>query len=256
MASGLAGATQFGQRGRWTCRAPRRPFPARPGRAPTGCARTWPRRSCRAGSAPASGSTSRAGRPLRRVADARARGAAATGGDRPGRGPAAQGRGGDDPSPKVLAESFEVMAELEAACAALAARRMPAGLRRSLARVHGRLRLLADAGDPEDYAALNLEFHDLIWQGCGNATLAAMTADVRRRVGPFRRLQFRLAGRLQRSWEEHDAVVQAILAGDPRPPARRCWAMSAWWAMRRPIWCGRGASGRHGVIVHARLHTI
>ncbi|BBK29839.1 GntR family transcriptional regulator [Stella humosa] len=119
------------------------------------------------------------------------------------------------PSPKVLAESFEVMAELEAACAALAARRMPAGLRRSLARVHGRLRLLADAGDPEDYAALNLEFHDLIWQGCGNATLAAMTADVRRRVGPFRRLQFRLAGRLQRSWEEHDAVVQAILAGDP-----------------------------------------
>jgi|JI10StandDraft_1071094.scaffolds.fasta_scaffold191804_2 DNA-binding GntR family transcriptional regulator len=118
------------------------------------------------------------------------------------------------PSPTALAESFEVMAELEAACAALAARRMPAALRRSLARVHGRLRTLADAGDPEDYAALNLEFHDTIWQGSGNATLAAMTADVRRRVGPFRRLQFRLAGRLQRSWEEHDAVVRAIEQGD------------------------------------------
>lgn len=118
------------------------------------------------------------------------------------------------PSPTALAESFEVMAELEAACAALAARRMPAALRRTLLRIHGRMRLLADAGDPEDYAALNLEFHDAIWQGCGNATLAGMTADVRRRVGPFRRLQFRLAGRLQRSWEEHDAVVRAIEQGD------------------------------------------
>ncbi|MGE0715205.1 MAG: GntR family transcriptional regulator [Alphaproteobacteria bacterium] len=119
------------------------------------------------------------------------------------------------PSPTALAESFEVMAELEAACAALAAKRMGAGPRRTLTRVHERLRRLAEAGDPEDYAALNLAFHDAIWQGSGNTTLAAMTADMRRRVGPFRRLQFRLAGRLMRSWEEHDRVVQAILAGDP-----------------------------------------
>lgn len=119
------------------------------------------------------------------------------------------------PSQKALAESFEVMAELEAACAALAARRMTAMQRRALLRIHGRMRTLSDAGDPEDYAALNLEFHDTIWQGCGNATLAQMTADVRRRVGPFRRLQFRLSGRLQRSWEEHDAVVRAIEQGDP-----------------------------------------
>ena len=35
-----------------------------------------------------------------------------------------------------------------------------------------------------------------------------------RRVGPFRRAQFRMEGRLKRSNEEHGAVVRAILTGD------------------------------------------
>ena len=38
----------------------------------------------------------------------------------------------------------------------------------------------------------------------------------RSRLAPFRRAQFRLPGRLAKSWDEHDAIVTAILRGDGR----------------------------------------
>ena len=36
----------------------------------------------------------------------------------------------------------------------------------------------------------------------------------RSRLAPFRRAQFMLPGRLAKSWEEHDAIVTAIMRGD------------------------------------------
>ena len=36
----------------------------------------------------------------------------------------------------------------------------------------------------------------------------------RSRLAPFRRAQFRLPGRLAKSWDEHDAIVTAIMRGD------------------------------------------
>ena len=57
-------------------------------------------------------------------------------------------------------------------------------------------------------------FHTLIYAGAHNEALQEFTATLRRRLAPFRRAQFRTAGRLPRSHAEHDAVVKAILAGD------------------------------------------
>ena len=41
-----------------------------------------------------------------------------------------------------------------------------------------------------------------------------MTLSTRARVQPFRRAQFRNLGRLAKSHDEHDEVVEAILRGD------------------------------------------
>ncbi|BBU63848.1 hypothetical protein MSC49_37830 (plasmid) [Methylosinus sp. C49] len=41
-----------------------------------------------------------------------------------------------------------------------------------------------------------------------------LASQMRRRPAPFRRAQFRLEGRLQKSWDEHDRIVQSILARD------------------------------------------
>ena len=117
-------------------------------------------------------------------------------------------------TPEHLQEMFEVMAELEAVCARLAAKTMTMEERRQLETVHRDCLAVVRTGDPQAYHEANQRFHNAIYEGTHNGFLAETTLSVRARVTPFRRAQFRSLGRLARSFEEHDAVVQAILRGD------------------------------------------
>jgi DNA-binding GntR family transcriptional regulator len=117
-------------------------------------------------------------------------------------------------TPEHLQEMFEVMAELEATCARIAARAMTLEDRRNLEAVHRDCLTIVRTGDPQAYHEANQRFHNAIYDGTHNAFLAETTLSVRARVTPFRRAQFRSLGRLAKSYEEHDAVVEAILRGD------------------------------------------
>jgi DNA-binding GntR family transcriptional regulator len=118
-------------------------------------------------------------------------------------------------TPAQLEALFVAMGEMEATCARLAAMRMtPIERRRLLALHDDTMAELVLRGDPEAYADANISFHTLIYAGAHNEALQEFTATLRRRLAPFRRAQFRTAGRLPRSHAEHDAVVKAILAGD------------------------------------------
>jgi len=57
-------------------------------------------------------------------------------------------------------------------------------------------------------------FHRLILEGCRNDILIEQTLAVRRLLKPWRRLQFYSAGRVEASCGEHEAIVEAITAGD------------------------------------------
>ena len=118
------------------------------------------------------------------------------------------------PTSERLAGMFEVMAELEALCAALAAERMTGTDRRELEAAHEELRALIHAGDPQRYHECNEAFHGVVYAGAHNAHLAELTLATRVRVSPYRRAQFRNLGRLAKSHVEHDRVVVAILRGD------------------------------------------
>jgi DNA-binding GntR family transcriptional regulator len=118
------------------------------------------------------------------------------------------------PSTERLAGMFEVMAELEALCASLAAERMTGADRLGLERAHEDLRALIHAGDPQRYHEINEAFHGVIYAGAHNGHLAELTLATRVRVSPYRRAQFRNLGRLAKSHVEHDRVVVAILRGD------------------------------------------
>ncbi len=109
---------------------------------------------------------------------------------------------------------FVAMAEMEATCARLCALSMTPVERRRLQARHEAMTKLASGGDPDSYSDANVAFHSAIYSGAHNAALAEFALGLRRRVGPFRRAQFRMEGRLTRSNQEHDAVVRAILAGD------------------------------------------
>lgn len=120
-----------------------------------------------------------------------------------------------------LLQMFEVMAELEALCARLAARRITPAQREALARSHQTCVVLAETGDPEAYYEENRRFHEVIYAASQNAYLQASTRSLRNRLQPYRRFQLNHPGRIDRSLAEHGAVVEAILAGDGERAAER-----------------------------------
>jgi len=117
-------------------------------------------------------------------------------------------------TPAEVESLFVAMAEMEATCARLAAMSMTPVERRRLQARHEAMIALAAKGDPEAYSDANVGFHLAIYAGAHNEPIADYTRGLRRRVGPFRRAQFQVEGRLTRSTEEHGAVVRAILGGD------------------------------------------
>ncbi len=113
-----------------------------------------------------------------------------------------------------LYSMFEGMAELEGICARLSAERMTADERRQLEQQHQDSTHLVHRGAEEDYEAHNTEFHTRLYVGAHSPHIYELSTLTRSRLAPFRRAQFRLPGRLSKSWDEHDAIVSAILRGD------------------------------------------
>jgi DNA-binding GntR family transcriptional regulator len=109
---------------------------------------------------------------------------------------------------------FAAMAEIEAACARLAAMSMTPIERRRLQSLHDSMAALVPSRDRDAYTAANVIFHTQIYSGAHNAILTEFASGLRRRLAPFRRAQFRTAGRTSRSHAEHGAVVKAIMACD------------------------------------------
>jgi len=121
--------------------------------------------------------------------------------------------------PRQLIEMFEVMAELEAMCGRLAARRMSSEEHAHLLAAHQACMEARDAHDPDSYFYKNEAFHDAIYEGSHNDFLATQARSLQRRLRPYRRLQLRVRDRLNVSYQEHDGVVQAIIAGNSEQTA-------------------------------------
>lgn len=119
-----------------------------------------------------------------------------------------------NPSIGRIVEMFEVMAELEAICARLCARRAGPDLIAVLRDWLAQCGRAADAGDVSAYYTANRGFHSAIYRGAGNGFLAEQAELLHIRLTPFRRLQLRVPRRLRQSLAEHTRIVDAIEAGD------------------------------------------
>jgi len=118
------------------------------------------------------------------------------------------------PGPVELMEMFEVMAELEAICARLAASRICDHALGELHMVNGRCNLAVERQDPDAYYTENERFHAIIYRQAGNDFLEQECQRLHRRLQPFRRSQLRVRGRLKQSMGEHERIVEALEAGD------------------------------------------
>jgi DNA-binding GntR family transcriptional regulator len=116
-------------------------------------------------------------------------------------------------SPQKLIEMFEVMSEIEALCARLAARRMSPADHAELLAAHHACEEARNAPDPDEYFYRGETFHQCIYAGSHNAFLIEHARTLHRRLRPYRRLQLRVRGRIDKSFSEHDAVVRAIIDG-------------------------------------------
>src|SRR5699024_9035986 len=67
---------------------------------------------------------------------------------------------------------------------------------------------------PDAYYYQNEIFHHCIYAAGGNGFLASESQRLHDRLKPYRRLQLRVRNRIQRSLQEHEAIVAAIEAGD------------------------------------------
>lgn len=126
--------------------------------------------------------------------------------------------------PHRLCEMFEVMAELEAMCARLAARRIAPAEIDALKKAHLACETARDADDPDAYYWLNEEFHRAIYAASHNAFLTEQAIALHRQLRPYRRLQLRVRNRVKVSYSEHQGVVDAILAGEADLAAERIHA--------------------------------
>jgi DNA-binding GntR family transcriptional regulator len=123
-------------------------------------------------------------------------------------------------SPQRLVEMFEVMAELEAMCAQLAARRMSDDEFDAIEKAHAACQGAAAAHDPDAYFYANEGFHYAIYSASRNTFLFEQAAALQRKLRPYRRLQLRVRNRIQRSYEEHQSIVNALRNGDAEQAIR------------------------------------
>lgn len=109
-----------------------------------------------------------------------------------------------------LAERFEAMAFLEAACAALAARRHTARDRQLLAAAHEACSKAARRNDPDAFYTANAAFHERLYTAGHNCYLAAQTIQLRNRLEAYRREATFHPGLMSLTMAEHERILQAI----------------------------------------------
>lgn len=117
-------------------------------------------------------------------------------------------------NPKRLYEMFEVMAELEAMCAKLAARRITDEELSHLKKTHEECKAKKIVENPDLYYYKNEEFHLSLYRSSHNDFLIEQTTNLHKRLSSFRRLQLRVRGRILASLKEHEEIINAISNGD------------------------------------------
>lgn len=75
-------------------------------------------------------------------------------------------------------------------------------------------RAAVQRSDQQGYADLNHEFHQMVWESTGNRRLADAANDLAGQVRLLVNSSVQGAGRPKQSLKEHQAILEALMAGD------------------------------------------
>ncbi|WGH79258.1 GntR family transcriptional regulator [Jannaschia ovalis] len=115
-----------------------------------------------------------------------------------------------------LAQIFEAMHEIEAACARVAAQRLSLLSRAEIEAAQRGCEAAAETGDLQLYLRANEAFHEAIYRATGNPYLAEIAAEFRHRTGPFRAKKFAEKADLIASARSHEALITSIFSEDSK----------------------------------------
>lgn len=115
-------------------------------------------------------------------------------------------------TPEQVQEMVEVRATLEGLNAKLAARRHDPTQIAKLERILADGAKLSSGDDPTRMSALNLEFHDALGNVAANSVLQEIMRSLRERTALIFTAHNR--DRMRQNWEEHAAILRAVVAGD------------------------------------------
>lgn len=113
-----------------------------------------------------------------------------------------------------LAQIFEAMHEIEAACARIAAQRLTLLARLEIETAQSSCVAAAAIGDRPAYLRANEDLHAAIYRATGNPYMAHLASEFRRRTGPFRARKFATDADLIASAESHIVLIASIFSED------------------------------------------
>jgi DNA-binding GntR family transcriptional regulator len=116
---------------------------------------------------------------------------------------------------------YMVRETLEGMAARMAARRRPAGVVEELADIQKQMEAAAKTEDTAALVRLNLEFHRVLRLASGNPYLDRFLLQVEHAVRRFGVSTFQHPGRTAKALEEHNAIIEAVAAGDAELAERR-----------------------------------
>ncbi len=119
-------------------------------------------------------------------------------------------------SREELAQMFESMHEIEAACARIASQRLTLLSRAEIENAQAACVAAAEKGELVGYLRANEEFHSAIYRATGNPYMAQIASDFRRRTGPFRAKKFASKADMVASAQSHRDLIAHIFSEDSR----------------------------------------
>src|ERR687894_2259105 len=125
---------------------------------------------------------------------------------------------------KEVEETYFIRSHLESIATGLAAERITDAELAQLDMLMSEMRAAVDAQDGPRFSDLNLEFHRTIVASCGNDMLRELTMDIWQRHSGFQRVFRMVPERLATSQEEHEGIMDALRARDPK----RAAALALW----------------------------
>ena len=125
---------------------------------------------------------------------------------------------------REIEETYFIRGHLESIATGLAAERITDAELAALDDLMARMRAAVEAGDGPGFSDLNREFHATIIGACGNEMLRELTMDIWQRHSGFQRVFRMVPERLAASQSEHEGIMDALRARDPK----RAAALALW----------------------------